>query len=129
MRKAGVHLSADWDRLLANCPGAVAGFPPPPIGFGAIDVRRESGFEATQYLVDRGLKYLTPDASPVRGCFRLRFKYGRLTGLRQSFEDRRHPQTESRREVYERAEEQQATAQVRPSAAYRLGRLLGRRLR
>jgi len=127
---ASVHLTADWDRLLASCPGAVAGSPPPPIGFGAIDIRREWGFDATQYLVDRGVKYLTPDASPISGCFRLRFKYGRLTGLRQSIEDRRRPRARTQREVRERAEERPATKpQVRQSAAYRLGRLLGRRLR
>jgi len=44
---ASGQLTADWDRLLANCPGGVAGFPPPPIGFGAIDIRREWQFEAT----------------------------------------------------------------------------------
>jgi len=125
-----VHLTADWDRLLANCPGAVAGFPPPPIGFGAIDVRREWGFEATQYMSDRGVKYLTPDVSPVSGCFRLRFKYGRLTGLRQSFEDRRRLQTPTRQEVHESAEESTGTKpQIHQGAAYRLGRLLGRVLR
>src|SRR5262245_58557806 len=67
-------LTPDWDRLLANCPGAEGGFPPPAIGFGAIDVRRDSGFEATTYLIDLGMKYLTVDSSPLKDCFRLRFK-------------------------------------------------------
>jgi hypothetical protein len=125
-----VHLRADWDRLLAKCPGAVAGFPPPPIGFGAIDIRREWHFEATQYLIYRGVKYLTPDASPLSGCLRLRFKFGRLTGLKQSVEDRRPTRMRTQREVREKPEARPATRrQVRQSPAYRLGKLLGRRLR
>jgi len=60
-------LMPDWDRLLANCPGAEDGFPPPAVGFGAIDVRRDSGFEATNYLMDLGMKYLTVDSSPHHG--------------------------------------------------------------
>jgi len=57
-------LMPDWDRLLANCPGAEDGFPPPAVGFGAIDVRRDSGFEATNSLMDLGMKDLTVDSSP-----------------------------------------------------------------
>ncbi|MGH2667601.1 MAG: hypothetical protein ACRDH5_00500 [bacterium] len=125
-----MHLRADWDRLLADCPGAVAGFPPPPVGFGSIDIRREWQFEATQYLIYRGVKYLTPDASPVSGCFRLRFKFGRLTGLKQSVEDRRRPRTRTQHEVREKTEERPAARrQVRRTLAYRVGKLLGRRLR
>lgn len=112
---------------MADCPGAVAGFPPPPVGFGAIDIRREWQFEATQYLIYRGMKYLTPDASPVSGCLRLRFKFGRLTGLKQSVEDRR---TRTQHEVREKTEERPAARrQVRRTLAYRVGKLLGRRLR
>jgi hypothetical protein len=125
-----VYLTADWDRLLANCPGAVAGSPPPPIGFGAIDIRREWQFEATQYLIYRGVKYLTPDISPVSGCLRLRFKFGRLTGLKQFLGDRRRPQTRTQYEVREKPEIRPAARpHVRQSAAYRLGKLLGRHLR
>jgi hypothetical protein len=124
-----VPLKTDWDRLLANCPGAVTGFPPPPVGFGAIDVRREWQFEATQYLVYRGVRYLTADASPVGGCFRLRFKFGRFTGLKQSLGDRRRPQARPRYEVREKPEVRPAgRPRGRRSAAYRLGRLLGRHL-
>jgi hypothetical protein len=108
----------------------VAGFPPPPIGFGAIDVRKEWLFEATQYLLYRQVKYLTPDASPVSGCFRLRFKFGRLTGLKQSIGDRRRAHTRARYEVREEPEVRPAAPpHGRQSAAYRLGKLIGRHLR
>ena len=125
-----MRLAADWDRLLTNCPGAVDGFPPPPIGFGAIDIRKEWGFEATQYLIYRGVKYLTPDISPVSGCLRLRFKFGTLTGLKQFLGDRHRPQTQTQYEVREKPEIRPAARpHVRQSAAYRLGKLLGRHLR
>ena len=115
---------------MADCPGAVAGFPPPPAGFGAIDIRREWQFEATQYLIYRGVKYLTPDSSTVSGCFRLRFKFGKWTGLKQSVEDRRPTRMRTQREVREKLEARPATRrQVSQSPAYRLGKLLGRRLR
>jgi hypothetical protein len=125
-----VNLTADWDRLLANCPGAVAGFPPPPVGFGAIDVRRELQFEATQYLINRGVKYLTADTSPVSGCFRLRFKFGRFTGLKQFLGDRHRPQARIHYGVRENPQVRPAARpRGRRSAAYRLGKLLGRYLR
>lgn len=125
-----MHLRADWGRLLADCPGAVSGFPPPPVGFGAIDIRREWQFEATQYLIHRGVKYLTPDSSPVSGCLRLRFKFGRLTGLKQSVEDRRLNRMRTQGEVREKPGARPVTRrQVHQTRAYRLGKLVGRRLR
>jgi hypothetical protein len=125
-----MHLRPNWDRLIANCPGAVDGFPPPPLGFGAIDIRREWHFEATQYLIYRGVKYLTPDTSPVDGCLRLRFKFGRLTGLRQSIEDRRPTRSPAQREVREKAAERPAAVRrTSRTYAYRIGKLLGRRFR
>jgi hypothetical protein len=115
-------LVPDWDRLLANCPGAEDGFPPPAVGFGAIDIRRDSGFEATNYLIDLGVKYLTVDSSPLTDCFRLRFKYGQLTGLRQSFAEGRRPQPEPFRYVRGPS----IRPQSRQSMAFRLGRHIGR---
>ena len=115
-------MTPDWDRLLANCPGAEDGFPPPAVGFAAIDVRRDSGFEATTYLIDLGVKYLTVDSSPLEHCFRLRFKYGKLTGLRQSFVRGRRPEPEPFRYVREPSIQPQS----RQSMAFRLGRHIGR---
>jgi hypothetical protein len=120
-------LTPDWDRLLANCPGAKGGFPPPAIGFGAIDVRRESGFEATTYLIDLGVKHLTPDSSPVTGCFRLRFKYGKLTGVKQSFSHRRRSRRETPPDARESVRKHPSIrAQGHQSVAFRLGRQVGR---
>jgi hypothetical protein len=119
-------LTPDWDRLLANCPGAEGGFAPPAIGFGAIDVRRDSGFEATTYLIDLGMKYLTVDSSPLEDCFRLRFKYGTLTGLRQSFAERRRPQPEPPQSVMEPVRRPSIRPQGHRSMAFRLGRHIGR---
>lgn len=120
-------LTADWDRLLANCPGAADGFPPPAVGFGAIDVRRECGFEATNYLIDLGVKHLTPDSSPMAGCFRLRFKYGTLTGVKQSLAGRRRAKPEMPPDAPEPTmKHPPIAAQGHPSAAFRLGRQIGR---
>jgi hypothetical protein len=119
-------LSPDWDRLLAGCPGAEDGFPPPAVGFGAVDVRREDGFEATAYLLDLGVKHLTPDVSPLKGCFRLRFRYGRLTGLKQSLARDPRPQPERPREVREHGEPPPMSARSHRSAAFRLGSRVGR---
>ena len=118
--------SPDWERLLADCPGAEDGFPPPAVGFGAIDVRREDGFEATSYLLDLGVKHLTPDVSPLTGCFRLRFKYGRLTGLKQSFARSVPPQPEPTPGVPDPAETPPPAAQPHRSMAFRSGRVVGR---
>ena len=123
---ATMPLTVDWNRLLGNCPGAEDGFPPPAVGFGAIDVRRDSGFEATSYLIDLGVKYLTPDSSPVTGCFRLRFKYGKLTGLKQSFAEGRRPQQQTPRAVEEPVTESTTQAQSHQSMPFRLGRQIGR---
>ena len=122
-------LTPDWDRLLANCPGAEDGFPPPAVGFGAIDVRREADFEATSYLLNLGVKYLTPDSSPLAGCFRLRFKYGSLTGLKQSFAKGRRPQPETPRHPRDPVRRPPTQAQRLQSRAFRLGRQVGRWLR
>lgn len=119
-------LKPDWDRLLANCPGAEDGFPPPAVGFGAIDVRRDSGFEATSYLIDLGVKYLTVDSSPHEDCFRLRFKYGTLTGLRQHMAEGRRPQPEPPRNARELAGRPSISPQSHQSLAFRLGRHVGR---
>jgi hypothetical protein len=126
---AKVHempLRPDWDRLLANCPGAQDGFPPPAVGFGAIDIRRDSGFEATNYLIDLGVKYLTVDSSPLKDCFRLRFKYGKLTGLKQSLAKGRRPQPEMPRHAGEPARRPPTQPQNHQSMAFRLGRHVGR---
>ena len=122
-------LTPDWDRLLANCPGAEDGFPPPAVGFGAIDVRREADFEATSYLLNLGVKYLTPDSSPLAGCFRLRFKYGSLTGLKQSFAKGRRPQPETPRYPRDPVRRPPTQAQRHQSRSFRLGRQVGRWLR
>lgn len=122
-------LTPDWDRLLANCPGAEDGFPPPAVGFGAIDVRRDSGFEATNYLIDLGVKYLTVDSSPLKDCFRLRFKYGKLTGLKQSFVKGRRPPPEPFRYEKEPVRRPSIRPQSRQSMAFRLGRHVGRWIR
>jgi len=119
-------LVPDWDRLLANCPGAEDGFPPPAVGFGAIDIRRDSGFEATNYLIDLGVKYLTVDSSPLTNCFRLRFKYGKLTGLKQSFAEGRRPQPQAPRYASEPAGRPPTQPQSPQSIAFRLGRRVGR---
>jgi len=119
-------LVPDWDRLLANCPGAEDGFPPPAVGFGAIDIRRDSGFEATNYLIDLGVKYLTVDSSPLTDCFRLRFKYGKLTGLKQSFAEGRRPQPQAPRYASEPAGRPPTQPQSPQSIAFRLGRRVGR---
>lgn len=119
-------LAPDWDRLLANCPGAVDGFPPPAVGFGAVDVRREDGYEATGYLLDLGVKHLTPDVSPLKGCFRLRFKYGRLTGLRQSLARDRPPQPEPAQDERETTARPPTATPAHRSVAFRLGRQVGR---
>src|SRR5262245_22724261 len=122
-------LTPDWGRLLANCPGAVDGFPPPTVGFGAIDIRRENGFEATNYLMDLGVKYLTPDSSPVKGCFRLRFKYGTLTGLKQPFAEGRRPPIQTPLDLPAPATRSTTQAARRRSTAFRLGKQVGRWLR
>ena len=119
-------LMPDWDRLLANCPGAEDGFPPPAVGFGAIDVRRDSGFEATNYLMDLGMKYLTVDSSSLTDCFRLRFKYGKLTGLKQSFAEGRRPRPETPPDASEPAGKPPTQPQSHHSMAFRLGRHIGR---
>jgi len=119
-------LMPDWDRLLANCPGAEDGFPPPAVGFGAIDVRRDSGFEATNYLMDLGMKYLTVDSSPLTDFFRLRFKYGKLTGLKQSFAEGRRPRPETPPDASEPAGKPPTQPQSHHSMAFRLGRHIGR---
>ena len=119
-------LTPDWDRLLAHCPGAEDGFPPPAVGFGAIDVRRDSGFEATTYLIDLGMRYLTVDSSPLKDCFRLRFKYGKLTGLRQSFAERRRPQPEQPQHGREPVRRPSIRPKSHRSMAFRLGRHMGR---
>jgi hypothetical protein len=125
---ATMPLTPDWDRLLANCPGAEDGFPPPAVGFGAIDVRREDGFEATNFLMNLGVKYLTPDSSPLAGCFRLRFKYGMLSGLKQSLAEGRRPRPETPRDLREPTSPP-TQAQSHQSVAFRLGRHIGRLLR
>jgi hypothetical protein len=127
LQLAIMPLAPDWDRLLANCPGVEGGFPPPAVGFGAIDVRRESGFEATNYLLDLGVKHLTPDSSPLTGCFRLRFKYGKLTGLKQSSAEKRRSRPETVPQAREPVRKQPPTkAQGHQTVAFRLGRHVGR---
>ncbi|MGH9197031.1 MAG: hypothetical protein ACRD1T_14990, partial [Acidimicrobiia bacterium] len=86
-------------------------------------------FEAINYLMDLGVKYLTPDSSPRTGCFRLRFKYGMLTGLKQSFAEGRRPQPEGPRDLREPAGRPPTEALSHQSKAFRLGRQVGRWLR
>jgi hypothetical protein len=111
--------------MIENCPGAVGGAAPDFSEWGYVDVQQTKQYEAIQYLNHRGVKYLTPDYSPVQRCVRLKFKGGIQTGLVQRMAD--NDPNERIYTIEERWREHAQYVKEHPTWARRLGCRFGRR--
>ncbi len=120
-------VAVDFDRILRECPGTVQGVRPQPGAFGFVDVEERRYIDAIRYLRDRGCRYVSVDYSPVRGCCRLRFKFGMTSGLVQRLNAEEPIPENEWAKVSGRLARAAEHRRQHPSRLRRLGRAVGLR--